>query len=156
MKVSSIKKNSLFISVALVFICSQSFAEITTKSTEPLVAYEIMEEVSKYMQIISDAISREDWVQVKKTALQIANQRQPPFSEKIRIVAFIGTDLSRFKSLDAKKQAIAHALAESAARKDDDAVIADFAALENICLECHQIFLKPFQNHFYGEREEYR
>ncbi|MBE9564814.1 MAG: cytochrome C, partial [Proteobacteria bacterium] len=56
-----------------------------------------MRDMGKNMQVIADGISREDWKLIEKTAPLIADHPQPPISEKVRILAFVGTDVSKFK-----------------------------------------------------------
>ena len=128
--------------------CSQAFAETTP---EPLALQKIMKDMGKNMQVIADGISREDWKLIEKTAPLIADHPQPPVGEKVKILAFVGTDVSKFKGYDGKTHAAAQILGESAAREDGYAIISDFATLQNTCLMCHQIFRKNFQEHFYGK-----
>ncbi len=149
MKESSTQKNFLIIMVILVATCNQAFAETTHDSLE---LQKIMKDMGKNMQVIVDGISREDWKLIEKTAPLIADHPQPSLGEKIRILAFVGTDVSKFKGHDEKTHEAARILGESAAREDGYAVISDFSALQNTCLMCHQRFRKSFQEHFYGKR----
>ena len=155
MKTSYIKKRPLIAGIAFIIACSQVFAETPANSivssAEPLVLRKIMQDMDKNMQTITEGISREDWKLVEETAPQIADHPQPPLSEKVRIMAFVGTDASKFKQSDGKTHEAARVLEESAAREDGYAVIADFATLQNTCLMCHQRFRKLFQEHFYGK-----
>ncbi len=148
MKILYMNKKSLVVMVVLLLAAGQSFAE----ADEPLVLQKIMRDMGKNMQEIADGISREDWKQVEKNALLVADHPQPPLSEKVRIMAFAGADISKFKEHDGRTHNAARTLSETAARKDGYAVIADFASLQNSCLMCHQHFRKPFKEHFYSER----
>lgn len=144
-----------------IMVCSQGFAKAgdntepntdpntTPKKSEHLVLRKIMQDMSKNMQVITDAISREDWKLIEKTAPLIADHPQPPLSEKVRIMAFAGTNMGAFKSFDGKTHKAASVLGETATQEDGVAVIKDFATLQNTCLMCHQSFRKPFQKHFY-------
>ncbi len=89
------------------------------------------------LQVIADGISREDWKLIEKTAPLIADHPQPPINEKVRILAFVGTDVSRFKGHDEKTHEAARVLGESAAREDGYAIISDFATLQNTCFDSH-------------------
>ena len=51
---------------------------------EPLELRRIMQDLGKNMQVVTDAISREDWARVAKTAPEIAEHSQPPITEKVR------------------------------------------------------------------------
>ena len=156
MKTSYIKTRHLLAGIVIIIASSQVFAESATNSTSssdgPLALRKIMQDMGKNMQTIAYGISREDWQLVEKTAPQIADHPQPPLSEKIRVLAFVGTDISKFKGHDEKTHEAARVLERSAAREDGYAVIADFATLQNTCLMCHQCFRKSFQEHFYGKR----
>lgn len=147
MKMFYMNKKSLLAVIVLLMAAGQSFAE----AAEPLVLQKIMRDMSKNMQQIADGISREDWKLVEKNALMIADHPQPPLSEKVRILAFAGTNISKFKEHDGRTHNAARTLSETAARQDGYAVIADFATLQNTCLMCHQRFRESFKAHFYGE-----
>ena len=62
---------------------------------KPLALRKIMQDLGKDMQAITDGIAREDWVLVAKTAPRIANHPQPPMGERMRILAFVGSNGSR-------------------------------------------------------------
>ena len=62
------------------------------------------------MQLIVDGISREDWESVASVAPLIADHPQPSMGEKIRILSFIGSDVSKFKGHDQKTHQAALAL----------------------------------------------
>ena len=119
---------------------------------KPLELRRIMQELNKNMQLVTDGISREDWELVAKVAPRIAEHPQPPMREKMRIMAFIGTDMGKFKGYDEKTHQSAHAMAEAARHGDGQQVISAFANLQNSCLACHQAFRKPFVEHFYGRQ----
>ncbi len=146
MKKFSIDK---IIITAMILMASsaQTLAETTA---EPLALQKIMSDMGKNMQVIADGISREDWKLVANTAPLIANHPQPPMMEKVKIMTFMGTDMGTFKGYDGKTHQAAQLLGETAATGNGQAVIADFATLQNTCLACHQQFRKPFQEHFYG------
>ncbi len=143
--------NSLSLLVVFSVACGPSFAETSEETVEPLMLQKIMRDMGRNMQLIVDGISREDWKQVEKNALLVADHPQPPLSEKVRIMAFAGTNISKFKKHDGETHDAARTLAESAAREDGYAIIADFAVLQNNCLMCHQRFRKSFVEHFYAE-----
>lgn len=121
-------------------------------SAEPMALRKIMLELGKNMQTVTDGISREDWKLVAETAPRIAEHAQPPLGEKLRILAFAGSDAGRFKRFDEKTHQAAKTLEQAAKRGDGQAVIAAFSTLQGNCLACHQNFRKPFMEHFYGQR----
>lgn len=150
MRTTSIIRTILFTGLAIIAASGQVFAETSPGSTEPLALRKIMQELSKNMQTITDGISREDWALVEKIASQVADHPQPPLSEKVRILSFAGTSVSKFKGYDGKTHDAARLLGEVAAEKDGYGVILAFSKLQNTCLACHQSFRNSFQEHFYG------
>ena len=124
-------------------ISSATWAEENDSAVKAPSLRNIMQELSNNMQIVTDAISREDWEQVAGTASQIA--------EKMRILGFAGSNVSKFKSFDEQTHQAAKELEEIAMRKDGKGVIAQFATLQKSCLACHQSFRKTFKEHFYGK-----
>ncbi len=149
--VHNVKIPLLVIAATSLFACSGAWANAIDNRTKPLALHTIMEELNKNMQIVTDAISREDWGQMAKTAPQIANHPQPPIAEKMRILSFAGSNVSKFKSFDKQTHQAAKELEEIAMKKDGEGTIAQFATLQKSCLACHQGFRKTFKEHFYGK-----
>lgn len=135
----------------LTAISSATWADENDSAFKPQALRNIMQKLSKNMQTVTDAISREDWEQVAKTAPLIANHPQPPIAEKMRILSFAGSNVRKFKSFDRQTHKAAKELEEIAMRKDGKGVIAQFATLQNSCLACHQSFRETFKEHFYGK-----
>lgn len=121
-------------------------------AAEPLELRRIMQELGRNMQAVTDGISREDWGRVAEIAPRIATHPKPPLGEKMRILAFAGSDAGRYKRFDEQTHQAAMALEQAARRADGQAVIASFASLQTSCLSCHQGFRKPFVEHFYGQQ----
>lgn len=117
---------------------------------KPLALRVIMQELGGNMQAITSAISQEEWVQVIQLAPKVAAHPEPPVTEKMRILAYLGADMAKFKSFDAQTHEAAHAMKQAAERGDGKAVIQSFARVQESCLGCHQAFRKPFVEHFYG------
>lgn len=120
------------------------------QAAEPLELQKVMKELGKNMQVITDGISREDWELVAKTAPLIAAHPQPPVSEKMRIMKFMGPEMSKFKAFDGETHDAAHSLEHVAHQKDGHKVIAAFQQVQTTCLNCHQTFRGKFVEHFYG------
>lgn len=117
---------------------------------EPLALQKVMKELGRNMQLITDAISREDWALVEKTAPLIGEHPQPPAAEKVRIISFMGSNMGKFKALDGETHEAAHALEHVAHGGDGQKIINAFQALQTSCFNCHREFRKPFVKHFYG------
>ena len=120
--------------------------------SKPLALRQIMKDMGRNMQAVVDAIAHEDWARAAKAAAAVADHPEPPLTEKVRILAFIGADAGKFRGFDDKSGKAAKALQEAAARVDGPAVIAAFAEMQTACLECHQSFRRPVTEHFYGKR----
>ncbi|MBK9159958.1 MAG: cytochrome c [Nitrosomonadales bacterium] len=140
------KKQTILAVSLITFALSVSHAQ----AAEPLELQKVMKELGKNMQAITDGIAREDWELVAKTAPHIAAHPQPPMAEKMRIMSFMGSEMSKFKALDAETHKAAHGLEHAAHEKDGQKVIAAFQQVQTTCLNCHQTFRSKFVDHFYG------
>ncbi len=140
------KKSSLL--TAFMFV---ALAPPVVQAAEPLGLQGIMKDLGKNMQTVTDGISREDWELVARTAPLIADHPQPPLTEKMRIMAFMGSDMPRFKAFDGSTHDAAAEMGRLAQEKNGQQVIDSFHKLQSACLGCHQTFRKPFVEHFYGK-----
>lgn len=120
------------------------------QAAEPLELRKIMKDLGKSMEIVTDAISREDWSLVERTAHLIAEHPQPPLSEKMRIITFMGTNMSKFKGFDEQTHGAASEMAAAALEKHGQKVISAFQKIQSSCLGCHQAFRPEFVAYFYG------
>ena len=146
-------KQSLVVTVlAVLTVSGPAVSETAAEPSEPLALRKIMQDMGKEMGVIAEAVSREEWARVEKSALRIADHPRPPMEERKRIMAFFGKEMARFKGYDTKTHDTARELAAAAAKQESSAVISTFARLQSSCLECHRNFRKPFQEHFYGKR----
>lgn len=136
----------------LFFTISVSATAETADGSKEMALRKIMKDLGTSMQTVTHAISMEDWQQVEKTAPLIADHPQPPLTEKMRIIAFIGTDMSKFKGYDEKVHVAADSLARAAKAKDGAAVIASFNSVQTACYGCHREFRGQFLRHFYGTK----
>jgi len=112
----------------------------------------IMERLGRDMQVVTGAISKEDWPLVAELAPRIAKHAEPPMSEKMRILAWLGADAGKFRGLDGQVHDAATAMGEAAKRSDGQAVIAAFSKTQQSCLACHQSYRRSFVEKFYGSR----
>lgn len=136
----------------LLFMISASAIAETADGQKDMALRKIMKDLGASMQTVTHAISMEDWQQVEKTAPLIADHPQPPMTEKMRIIAFIGTDMGKFKGYDSKVHEAADSLAQAAKAKDGAAVIAAFNSVQSACFGCHKDFRRQFLEHFYEKR----
>lgn len=118
---------------------------------EPMALRGIMDELGQHMQDVAGAIAREDWPAVTELAPQIAQHEQPPATEKVRILAWVGTDALKFRGHDKAVGEAAGQMGEAAKAEDGEAVIAAFGDVQRNCLACHQAYRAGFVEHFYGK-----
>ncbi len=129
----------------------QAWADGAT-AAKPLELRNIMQDLGRNMQAITGAISQENWALVAQLAPKVAAHPEPPVTEKMRILAYLGTDAAKFRGFDEKTHEAAHAMEQVAERGDGRAVIQSFARVQESCLGCHQGFRKSLVEHFYGTR----
>ncbi|MDD4962999.1 MAG: cytochrome c [Gallionella sp.] len=132
-------------------VISLAIAASQALASEPLEFQGTMKKLGTQMQTITSAIARENWELVDETAHKIAEHAQPPAEEKQRIVAFMGSNMAKFKAFDGQTHEAAHEVAEAAQVKNGQSVIAAFQKLQTSCLACHQAFRPAFTEHFYGK-----
>ena len=82
---------------------------------EPLALRKIMQELGRNMQAITGAISQEEWVQIVQLAPKVAAHPEPPLTEKMRILAYLGADATKFRNFDAQTHEAALAMKLAAA-----------------------------------------
>ena len=143
---------NLLIIVGLLAANASVIAEENSEPVAPPALRGIMLGLDKNMQMIAHGISLEDWQLVETMALNIANHPKPPMSDRKRIKQHFGPDMVNFKSHDMQTHHTAKVLSEVAAKKDGNAVIAEYAKLQTACLGCHQAFREPFRKHFYQQK----
>lgn len=117
---------------------------------KPMVLRGIMDQLGKDMQDVAGAIAREDWPAVAALAPRIADHEEPPATEKVRILAWLGTDALKFRGHDKELGAAAATLGQAASAGDGAAVINAFADVQRNCLACHQAYRPGFVKRFYG------
>jgi cytochrome c556 len=144
-----------FFTIALSVALATTTTGIGAQSVEaakPMALRTVMEKLGRDMQAVTGAISKEDWAMVAELAPRIANHAEPPMSEKMRILTWLGTDAGKFRGLDGQVHEAAVGMGKAATRSDGQEVIATFAKVQQSCLACHQGFRKSFQEHFYDKR----
>lgn len=143
--------STMALSMALATFATALAAQ-STEAAKPMALRGVMQKLGTDMQSVTAAISKEEWARVAELAPQIAQHAQPPLSEKMRILGWLGADAGKFRSLDGQLHDDAVAMGEAAQRSDGPAVIAAFAKTQQSCLACHQSFRQSFVEQFYGQR----
>lgn len=62
----------------------------SVEAAKPMALRTIMERLGRDMQAVTGAISKEEWPLVAELAPRIAKHAEPPMSEKMRILAWLG------------------------------------------------------------------
>ena len=150
MKAKQVAK--LMLAAGLLLAAAGSAVAETADGPGEMALRKIMKDLGSNVQAVTDAISREDWQLIEKTAPLIADHPQPPVTEKLRIMAFIGTDMGKFKDYDEEVHKAAESLGQAARSKNGQAVIAAFQTIQTACYGCHRDFRPQFLRHFYGTR----
>lgn len=119
---------------------------------KPMALQEVMKALGQTLQAVTGAIAVEDWEQVAGLAPKIAHHDEPPLSEKVRILAWLGADAGAFRAFDDRVAVAATRMGEAAAQGDGQAVITAFADVQQGCLACHSGFRKHFIEHFHHKR----
>ena len=150
---NSTKKPFLVIATVLftVMTISVNPAGAQAESAKPMALRGVMDKLGRDMQAITGAISKEEWAVVAELAPKIANHDQPPMLEKVKILAWLNVDAPKFRGLDGQVEEAANAMGEAAQKGDGEAVIADFAKVQQSCLACHAGYRQKFMDHFYGK-----
>lgn len=149
MKHLKLKQNLGLIATALMMVSSgTSMAQETNPS--PMQLKRVMQDLSRHMQTTTDAIAREDWETVVRLAPLIAKHEEPPASEKLRILSFLGADAARFRQMDHMTHEAADQMRQAALKKDGIGVIQSYAKVQNACFACHNQFRQKFVDKFYG------
>ncbi|MDC9728610.1 MAG: cytochrome c [Methyloprofundus sp.] len=144
-------KLSLAKSLGFIAIAISSCATYAETNEDPMVLREIMQGMQLSMQQIEQGIAEKDWDLVSQNAFAIADHPAPPLLEKLRIFAYINTDLGEFKELDKQTHGSAKELAELALREDKAQLQATFTHLQESCVQCHEEFRAEFQAYFYEQ-----
>ena len=120
-------------------------------AVKPMALKGIMQQLATDMAKMTDAVSREDWKMVADIADRVADHDQPPLSEKMRILGFIGKESGKFKTYDKKVHDAARDIQKAAQQNDGYGMIESFSRVQKNCLACHQEFRDRFQAHFYKQ-----
>lgn len=154
MKINQRARNGILLPVTLMglLVSSPLIRADDQALVKPMALRGIMQEMSRNMQAITDAMAREAWSEVVDIAPLIVDHPQPPMMEKIRILSFFAGRTGEFKKHDSATGEAALELQQAAARQDGEAAISAFATLQQRCLACHQTFRRSFTEHFYSQK----
>ncbi|MBZ0088157.1 MAG: cytochrome C [Thermomonas sp.] len=139
-------------SLLLVGIAAATTRARAAEPTPRMVLQGVMAKLGRDMQAVTGAIAVEDWAAVARLAPGIARHPEPPLSEKLRILAWLGGDAGKFRAFDIQAHDAALAMGQAAQRGDGGAVIDAFARTQRACLGCHQGYRQRFIARFHDRR----
>lgn len=146
-------KNTRNSVLSLIVLSCLTFVAPNVHAAEPLALQKIMKDMGKSMQDITDGISREDWEMVEAASALIADHPEPPLFEKVRILSFVGSNMSKYKTYNAEIHNHAQGVGKAAKAGDGTSAVLSFRNLQTSCYNCHNDFRKPFSEHFYGKKD---
>jgi hypothetical protein len=120
-------------------------AQTAPAAADPMPGLRGVMQLGRHMQAVAGAISAEDWAEVARLAPQIAEHPEPPLTEKVRVLTWLGTDAVKFRGLD-----------QQAPRPTPWAMWPGAATaapwtpcqVQQACLACHQGYRASFRQHF--------
>ena len=142
---------ALVAAVSSVGCSSAALAQQADDGAKTMALRGIMDQLGQSMQDVAGAIAREDWSAVAELAPQIAEHDEPPATEKVRILAWLGTDALKFRSHDKEMARAAENMGTVARSGDGAEVINAFADVQRKCLACHEAYRADFVQHFYDD-----
>lgn len=149
-----VKYFSTVVTAVLLFVFATAVRAETDQPVKPLALQGVMQQLGHDMQVVTGAIATEDWFSVVQLAEKIAQHAEPPLSEKVRILAWLGSDAKSFRGLDGQLKEAASTLADTAKSNEGRAIITAFSEVQHSCLACHQAFRESFVEHFYRIQDE--
>lgn len=109
----------------------------------------IMRDMGRELTAAADALLREDYYAVERSASRLAAHAQPPAEERVRIITWLGGEAARFKGFDDEVHGHAQALAAAARERQPRPVLEAFSKLQSACVGCHVEFRKRLLERFY-------
>lgn len=133
---------------AVALACTAVSGVAHAEGAQSMALYGIMQQMQTDMDAVQAAITQEDWKKVAELAPKIAHHEQPPLLEKVKILTWLNVDAPHFKGLDGQVEKAATAMGAAAQKGDKDAVVADYAQVQQSCVACHDAYRDKFIAHF--------
>lgn len=121
---------------SLVFI----FAPTVTLTSAGPELKEIMQQLRNNLVDISDGLLLDDFEQVSRGAVAIAQHPQIPAAQIQLVAAELGPEMAAFKQLDILVHDLSIEIDAAARLLDRDAVISGYQRLIEACLACHSTY----------------
>ena len=101
---------------------------------------QIMQQLGRDLNQISDGMWREDYAAIAAAAQSIAEHPQPPMAERSKIISGLGADAGRFRQGDQTVHDAAMAVKEAAGQENNEHVLKRYNDLVKGCMDCHTNF----------------
>jgi len=101
---------------------------------------EIMQDLLKDTQQISEGIFTDDIKLVEKSAQQIANHPKVPMDTRTKLAKAFGPEMGKFKGFDMTVHNTAIAIEKAAKANDMSSVVSNYHQLIDGCQSCHNNF----------------
>jgi cytochrome c556 len=101
---------------------------------------EIMQGLGEDMNRVATGIFMEDFAAIERAAEAVAHHPRPSSAEHRRIVAAVGPDVERFRSVDQAVHGGAEGMLEAARARDMDGVLHHHGEVMRGCVACHTAF----------------
>ncbi len=122
---------NIFLLASLCVLPTSTYAE-DPKSFRDLMLY-----MGQQYSEVTQGILKQDYQQLATAANIIAFHPEPPLTQRMKIIAKLGSDFLDFKSWDDKVHLSAVALAQAAENKDINAVLEHNTTMLENCTSCH-------------------
>jgi cytochrome c556 len=116
----------------------------------PMALRGIMREMGRDALVVADALVREQYPALERSALKLAEHAQPPAEERARIITWLGPRAARFRGYDQEAHGHAQALAAAARERQGKAALEALHKLQSTCMGCHLEFREAYLRQFYA------
>ena len=125
------------------WITATALASILSASAyanEPPSLLQIMQQLGRDLNQISDGMLSEDYAAIAKAAQAIAEHPLPRVAERTKIIGGLGADAGRFRQGDQAVHDAALAVKDAAATADNAQILQSYMGLVQGCMDCHNTF----------------
>ena len=130
----------------LITILTAILLALPAQAAESPSLLQIMQQLGRDLNRISDGLWREDYAAVAAAAQAIADHPQPPVEERTRIIGGLGADAGRFRQGDQNVHDAALAIKAAAEQEDSERVLQHYIGLVEGCMNCHTQFRERVRN----------
>jgi cytochrome c556 len=135
--------NKMLLILFLIFIGTVS--QSTFAESDPKNMKEVMQRISNDMEKLVGHLMKDEFEEVARYADKIANHDEPPLSQRLRMIANLGTEFTKFKNHDDEVHINATAMKKAADNRNVQDVIDNYTKVLTNCNNCHKDYRKQIQ-----------